>query len=101
MRIVHRTPHWIVLLALGACTAAHAQSSPPADVARFIAQREPCDHFRGEEAYDAARGRFLARQVRRHCTGTDRALAKLRATYRHDAGVTKLLAGYEWPIEGR
>lgn len=86
-----------------ACTAALAAAEPPAlpaDVARFVARREQCDHFRGEEAYDAERARFLARQARRYCAGTDRALAGLKRRYRNDARITKLLDGHEAAIEG-
>ena len=71
----------------------------PSRLATFIAEREKCDHFRGEEAYDKARGRFIARQLKRYCTGTDRRLKALRARYAHRPKVLAKLADYEDRIE--
>jgi hypothetical protein len=80
--------------------AALAQPTPlPADVQRFVAQREQCDHFRGEEPYDRQRARFIAQQVRRHCTGTDRRLAALKRKYEGQAAVQARLGGFEARIE--
>ncbi len=71
----------------------------PRRVAAFIAQRDLCDHFRGEEAYDKARARFLAAQMKRTCTGTDRRLKALRARYAKQPKVLAKLADYEDSIE--
>ena len=50
----------------------------PFDVEEFIDRREICDHFRGEEPYDADRAKFLTEQILEACTGTDRELQKLK-----------------------
>jgi hypothetical protein len=71
----------------------------PADVTQFIATRTDCDHFRGEEAYDEARGKFLAEQLEKTCKGSDKALKDLRTRYDKRADVTAALAGFEAQIE--
>jgi hypothetical protein len=71
----------------------------PIDVQRFVAQRESCDHWRGEEPYDVARGTEIERAVRKDCTGTDRRLARLKARHFGDATVMAALAGFETRIE--
>jgi hypothetical protein len=82
------------ILAMGA--ASRPQQS---DLDTFIARRDQCDHFRGEEAYDKARGRFLARQMRKYCKGTDKALARLKALHANDAKAMAVLSKYEDRIE--
>jgi hypothetical protein len=71
----------------------------PSRLATFIAEREICDHFRGEEAYDKARARFIAAKLKRYCTGTDRRLKALRARYAKHPKVLAKLADYEDSIE--
>lgn len=78
---------------------ARAPALLPADVRAFTARRDLCDHFRGEEGYDAARQAEIAAQVRRNCRGTDRALARLKRLYRGNARVRAVLARYESGIE--
>lgn len=93
---------WRVLclgLSFGLLVQPGASLAKPGRVATFIAQREKCDHFRGEEAFDKARGRFIARQLKRYCTGTDRRLKALRARYAHRPKVLAKLADYEDSIE--
>lgn len=77
------------------------QTAPalPADVAAFKEKRDSCDHFRGEEPYDAERGAFLAKQLEATCKGTDKALADLRARYAGDAAAKAALADYETQVE--
>lgn len=43
---------FVLLTAIGAAVAAE---SLPKDVSSFIAQREACDHWRGEYGYDEER----------------------------------------------
>lgn len=94
-----------VLLALLLAGAAHAAERLPPEVARFVARRELCEHFRQEPWPEGAtpaaqeRREFLARQLGRHCTGSDRALAALKAKYRAEPGVRERLEAYETPIE--
>ena len=71
----------------------------PPDVLAFKIQRESCDHFRGEDGYNAERREFLARALARSCTGTDRALALLRQRYSTNAAVMTALKDYEDRIE--
>jgi len=78
---------------------ATAAAALPPDVTAFIARRDRCDHFRGEEAYDEERGRFLARQIQEFCTGTDAALAKLRQQHAKNPAALEALRGYEDRIE--
>lgn len=76
-----------------------ATSSLPADVVQFTERRSLCDHFRGEEPYDAARRRFLEENLTRYCTGTDRELAALRSKYKNNAAAMKALRSFEDNIE--
>ena len=71
----------------------------PAEVQAFIAQRESCDHFRGEEGYDAERRAFLAKALDKTCTGTDRALAALRERFAAQPAVLAALKDFEVRIE--
>lgn len=71
----------------------------PQDVAAFVARREGCDHFRGEEAYDEERGRFIRENLDKLCKGTDAELAALKGKYAKDAKVTEKLSGFEVTIE--
>jgi hypothetical protein len=72
---------------------------PPA-VTAFMIDRDGCDHFRGEEAYDADRAAFLEENLRQLCTGTDARLAALRGRYAANPDVIAALAQYEDRIEG-
>jgi hypothetical protein len=71
----------------------------PQDVLAFRARRDQCDHFRGEEGYDAQRAAFLAAELARTCTGSDAALAALRERYRQDPSALAALKDYEDTIE--
>jgi hypothetical protein len=75
-------------------------ASLPADVQTFVAERENCDHFRGEEPYDAERRREIEGALDRYCRGTDARLEGLRKKYRNaPAAVRDVLNGFEYPIE--
>ena len=84
---------------MSAAVMAQAQPSLPQDVARFIERRDLCDHFRGEEPYDAERRDFLAKRIREYCTGTDAQLAALRNKYKSRSEVIARLSGYELAVE--
>lgn len=72
----------------------------PADVASFVEDRQLCDHFRGEEAYDEARAVEINTALDRYCTGTDARLAKLKAKYsKGPAAVVTALSEFEDRIE--
>jgi hypothetical protein len=71
----------------------------PTDVAKFIERRDGCDHFRGEEPYDAERRKFLESNIRKLCIGTDRELSTLRRKYSKNPRVISRLSEYEQKIE--
>ena len=71
----------------------------PNEVTNFVQRRDSCDHFRGEEAYDAERGAFLRKSLKETCTGSDRKLKSLREKYRRNPAVAKKLKDYENNIE--
>lgn len=79
-------------------SASARQLSKP-NLADFTTRRDLCDHFRGEEPYNAARARAIAAKVKRYCTGTDRELRRLRKKYAHDPRILKRLSQYEDSIE--
>lgn len=79
----------------------------PHDVERFIERREVCEHFRGEPwpegstREDAERRSFVARELEKHCAGSDAQLAALRRKYRNDKTVIRTLEPYEDVIEAK
>jgi hypothetical protein len=80
-------------------TSAVSDVTVPDDVNQFIVRREQCDHFRGEEAYDEERGRFLAQKLDSFCKGTDGELAALKRKYAVRGDLTKRLSEFESMIE--
>ena len=94
-----RKRYRILLLLVLMTAPALAQNALPVDVTRFVEKRDSCDHFRGEEAYDAERGKFLEEQMRKLRTGTDKKLKALKAKYRKNPGVLSRLKEYEPQIE--
>lgn len=72
----------------------------PQEVTAFMVDRDGCDHFRGEDAYDAERRAYIAENVAELCQGTDARLALLRRRYAGDRSVTAALKGYDAHIEG-
>jgi hypothetical protein len=92
-------PHLSLLLAAISCLSAQAQSALPADVLRFAERRDLCDHFRGEDPYDAARRKFLEASTKRFCTGTDDQLKALKSKYSAKPEVLFRLNEYESQIE--
>src|SRR5688572_25849975 len=91
-----------LLLSLSAgCLAStgYAQPQWPADVASFMEHRDGCDHFRGEEPYDAERRKFLHQRILELCVGTDKQLALLKKKYRANKTVIAKLNEYEPKIE--
>ncbi len=67
----------------------------PADVQRFIEQRQGCEHWAGEPGWDKARQKQIDEAVKELCTGTDAALAALRKRHAGDAQVIAALKDYE------
>jgi len=71
----------------------------PREVTNFMVERDSCDHFRGEEPYDADRRAYLAENIAELCTGTDGRLAALRMRYANDPAVIAALSSYEDRVE--
>lgn len=71
----------------------------PDEVTAFMVDRDGCDHFRGEEPYDAERRAYLEESIAELCTGADAKLAALRRRYERDPAVIAALGGYEDRIE--
>lgn len=71
----------------------------PRDVTRFFERRETCDHLLGEEPYDEQRRRYLERQARKFCSGSDAELAALKVKYADDPRIAEQLKGYDTDIE--
>lgn len=79
--------------------AASASGGLPKEVQAFVARRQQCDHFRGEEASDPKRQAFLDAKLKETCGGTDKQLAELRKRYKTNKAVTKALSGFDDTIE--
>ncbi|WP_020654433.1 hypothetical protein [Massilia niastensis] len=89
---------WLVLFA---ALPLRAAVTLPADVERFLEQRDTCEHFRGEipEPQEVERMKDVNLQIDRYCRGTDRRLARLKKKYSRNAAVRRRLDGYEAKIE--
>ena len=85
----------LLAFALAAAAPPAPQRPLPPDVRRFIDKRDTCEHWIGEEGYDAARQREINRNVRQSCTGVDRELDRLRRVYRHNPRVLAALKDYD------
>ena len=95
------------LLALSCLTSTAADTRPAAsapaaagqDLRDFVARRQQCDHFRGEEATNAKRQAELDAQLQKFCKGTDAQLPALKKKYQGDKAASKTLAGFDANIE--
>ena len=76
-----------------------ATGALPDEVEKFVRQRDNCDHFRGEDAYNEERAKFLQKSLKETCTGTDARLQSLRDRYRSNPAVAQKLKEYEDSIE--
>lgn len=99
MRLMTRAA--LAIFCFGPNSAVAADTRLPSDVARFVAQREGCDHFRGEipDPPDKQRMREIEREIRKLCTGTDKKLDKLKRKYAGNQAVLKRLNEFEESIE--
>ncbi|HKS73170.1 MAG TPA: hypothetical protein VJQ82_08235 [Terriglobales bacterium] len=93
------------LILLVASFVARAESELyPEEVKAFIAERDTCDHFRGEPIEGKSpeqieRRNFVADSLDIYCSGTDRRLAALKRRYKDNRPVMKQLNQYEEHIE--
>lgn len=86
---------------LGLASASAAEPRLPSDVARFVEQREGCEHFRGEfpDPPDEQRMKEIEREILRLCTGTDKKLAGLKRKYARNPVILNRLNELEENIE--
>jgi hypothetical protein len=95
-RIIAALPCLVLLL--GAAAAEAGDALPP-DIRAFQKDRQSCEHFRGEEPYDAERKRFIDAALARYCAGTDQRLATLKRKYASNKAALKALSPYAVKIE--
>lgn len=78
-----------------------AEERLPTDVAKYVEQREGCDHFRGEVADppDAQRMRQIEREIRNLCTGADKKLDTLKRKYAKNQAIMTRLNEFDENIE--
>lgn len=68
----------------------------PRKVAAFIERRAGCNHFLGEEPYDAERAAELKKAIRElRCTRIERDVRRLERTYRGRPEILRLLKDTE------
>lgn len=91
----------VVMLCLIVDSVKAAEEGLPADVTKYVEQREGCDHFRGEvpDPPDAQRMKEIEQETRKLCTGTDKKLGKLKRKYAKNQAVLKRLNEFEETIE--
>lgn len=64
----------------------------PSDVRIFIARKDECHHWAGEDSYDAARGQQIERAIARlKCETLDRDEARLKRRHAKNVAVRKAL----------
>jgi len=67
----------------------------PADVQQFIVNHSDCEHWAGEEPYDAPRRREIERGIAASCKGLDASAVTLRKRYAKHPKISALLHNYE------
>lgn len=99
MHLMKKTAIAMLCFALGSASAAEAPLPP--DVAKFVEQREGCDHFRGEmpDPSEKQRMREVERELHKLCTGSDKKLAQLKRKYAKHRAVMERLNAFEERIE--
>ena len=64
----------------------------PAEVTRLSERITQCEHFAGEEGYDAERAAFLSQQIAATCPGNAAELQRLRRKYATNPAIAKQLS---------
>lgn len=95
IRSIKRTASLILCMCVGSAIA--VEPLRPPDVAKFVDQREGCDHFRGEipDPSELNRMKEVERALRRLSTGTDKNLANLKIKYAKNRPVLVRLNEFE------
>lgn len=95
----------ILLLLANAAVAQEAEpdyrSDMPKPVVAFVERYEKCNHWAGEESYDAARGKYIDQQWKKNrCEELRPDLEKLKASYKDNNAVQtnldKMVKDYDW-----
>jgi hypothetical protein len=80
----------VAVIALLAVLDVAQAASMPRDVARYVDRREGCNHWAGEEGYDAARRTEINKAIAdMRCTALDQDERVLRHRYRHNPAVLR------------
>jgi len=75
----------VLLTAMMLAGLSCAQAATPRDVADYAGRREGCNHWAGEEGYDADRRAEINKAIADlKCTALDRDERRLRHRYRHN-----------------
>jgi hypothetical protein len=82
-------------------TASASRTPLPDDVAAFVERRDSCEHFVGEEGYDAERAAFLTKNIVELCTGSKNQLIALRKKYTGNAPAIAALQKYNLDLDLR
>ena len=92
----------LILLLATSFGPSHGDGMMPGDVEKFVSRREACDHFRGEIPGPTERARMgeVELEIRRHCTGTDKQLARLKKKYATAPQIMATLNEFDPVIEG-
>lgn len=80
-----------------ASPAAVPPPDPAAEVSRLAKRIEACEHFAGEEPYDAARAAELRQQVEANCPGNQAEHARLRRQHAANPAIKRQLDRLEQP----
>ncbi|WP_225206366.1 hypothetical protein [Novosphingobium huizhouense] len=82
----------LLLLAMTPAQARHAVKVAPPPVRALLVRQTGCNHFAGEEAYDAERAAYIDAQVRKlRCRTVEEDARALRKRYAGNASVRRLL----------
>jgi hypothetical protein len=91
----------LTVMAATTQSATAVQPALPDDVAKFVERRDGCEHFVGEEGYNAERAAFLTKNIVELCTGSKRQLIALRQKYRTHPQVVAALQKYATELDLR
>lgn len=85
-------PSILLMFAGDALTLRQRLDAMPRPVAAFVGRRADCNHWTGEEPYDAERRAEIERAIRSlRCTRIEEGEARIRKRYRGNAAVITIL----------
>jgi hypothetical protein len=98
MKLAYISVLYLVAVSFSVPCVAQSPDLPP-DVAKFTADRDQCDHFRGEDSDDPARQKQIAAALNKYCKGTDKKLKGLKEKYHGQEAVLSVLSKYDERVE--